>query len=109
MKRSGRKRMDKEYVTMVWRDEDELRVGRRRRKGMEKHFRNKKDDLQTTKLKKGKGWKMCNDELNWKTPNKGEEIERYVMMNSPEKQERWFEETKLKKRRDGKIRRDELA
>jgi hypothetical protein len=31
--------------------------------GIEKHFGNKKDDLQTTKLKKGKGWKMCNDEL----------------------------------------------
>jgi hypothetical protein len=36
-------------------------------------------------------------------------MERYVMMNSPEKQERWFEETKLKKRRVGKIPRDELA
>jgi hypothetical protein len=36
-------------------------------------------------------------------------MERYVMVNSPEKQERWFEEIKLKKTRDGKIRRDELA
>jgi hypothetical protein len=47
--------MDKEYVTMVWRDEDEMRVGSSRRKGMEKHFRNEKDDLQTTKPKKGGG------------------------------------------------------
>jgi hypothetical protein len=69
--RSGRKRMDKEYLTMVWRDEDELGVGGSRRKGMEKHFRNKKDDLQTTKLKKGKGWKMCNDELSGKRRIKG--------------------------------------
>jgi hypothetical protein len=36
-------------------------------------------------------------------------MERHVTMNSPEKQERWFEETKIKKRKDGKIRRDELA
>jgi len=36
-------------------------------------------------------------------------MERFEMMNSPEKEERGFEETKLKKRRDGKIRRDELA
>jgi hypothetical protein len=46
--RSGRKRMDKEYVTMVWRDGDELGVGGSRRKGTEKHFRNTEDDLQTT-------------------------------------------------------------
>ena len=31
--------------------------------GMEKHFRNKKDDLQIRKLKKGKGCRMCSDEL----------------------------------------------
>jgi hypothetical protein len=46
-------------------------VGGSRRKGMEKHFGNEKDDLQTTKLKKGKGWKMCNDEPPGKRRIKG--------------------------------------
>jgi hypothetical protein len=30
--RSGRKRMDKEYITMIWRDEDELGKGGSRRR-----------------------------------------------------------------------------
>jgi hypothetical protein len=40
---------------------------------------------------------------------KGKKWKDNVMMNSTGKQGRWFEETKLKKRRDGKIRTDELA
>jgi hypothetical protein len=56
---------------MVWRVEDELRWGEAEEEGMEKHFRNKKDDLQTMELKKGKGWNMWNDELRGKRRIKG--------------------------------------